>query len=281
MKAMISGMTTLDWLKRTATITLPKPWCAAALLGALVACSGHTMTTSPSPAATAPSSIPSQSRSGAAPMTFDMSGVVTDESGAPVSGLRIGVYFDPESDPAELSAPTDAGGHYDVKFVAAAGDEYLPNLDPLGTKDEVGFVQVSDPRYEGYAAWILGTASTIIENIRLRHTGRMPAGTSTMLTIAPDDTICVTDVWPGRELICAIEHVGALTSGTLRLEVVPSKTDVAVPIIEAYGDHGYGRGNPISIPVTAGREYAVWVEIPWGLVASQSVSLETTMVATP
>jgi hypothetical protein len=236
------------------------------------------------PIATAPSSLalPSPSGSPTTPhpsMEFAMGGLVSNDEGVPVPGARMTVLFDPEApDSQQPSALTDAAGRYAVNFKAVPGSAYVPNRDPAGTEDAVAFGQVEASGYERYARWILGTTQRLIENVRLHRITHITAGTPAMLTIAPDDTLCVLDVWPGRDLICGIVHVVAPTSGTMSIAAVPSQAGSDLPDIEAYGGATGARGNPVLIQVSAGTEYTVLVEVPWGHQVSQSFVLNTSVL---
>jgi hypothetical protein len=174
--------------------TLVKRSCGFLLLLAATACgdSGNKllpppMPTSPSPpASTGPDPVPPRQ-----PMTFEMTGVVADDEGAPVPGARMEVWFDYVD---LASVITDESGHYKVNFVGVPGQNHLPPRDPVGTETAVAFAQVEAPGYEFYARYILGSTQYLVEDVRLHRVTRITAGESAVLTIAPADTVCVLDV---------------------------------------------------------------------------------------
>jgi hypothetical protein len=125
------------------------------------------------------------------------------------------------------------------------------------------------------------------QNFHLYRVQRITAGDSTVVTVAPDDTLCVNNVqdmhpWP-QEFVCRSVRVVAPGDGIMTLEAV-SPQDGARPVleVETVGDNP-GRfgdptlGNPTSIQVTAGTEVVAHVEIVSGSTASQSFVLKTSM----
>jgi len=211
-------------------------------------------------------------------MAFEMTGRVTDDEGGPVAGAKVTIILDV----GEWYGPnpwvlTDASGRYKVNFMAIPGSNYYPGLDPPGTKEAVGFVMVEASGYDWHARYVLGTTEHLVENIRLRRIQRITAGESAELAVAPDDKVCASDAWPGRELICGTLRVVAPRNGTMTIEAVPGQAGSQLPGLEVWGGRTGGRGNPTSISVVAGTEYTVNVELPWGISASQSFGVKTSM----
>ena len=236
-----------------------------------VACgrAGTAPPASPTPLAAAVPSPPRQS------IAFDMTGVVADDEGAPVPGAHIAVQLDYEDLASML---TDASGAYKVNFTGVPGSNHLSPKDPPGTEDAVAFAVVEATGYEPYARYILGADPHLIENIRLHRIKRITAGDSAVLTVAADDTVCVTDAWPGRELICGTLRVVVPSNGTMSVEAVPTQAASGFPILEVYGGGtGAPRTNPTAFRVAAGTEYTVKVEVASGLLASQSFVVKTSM----
>ena len=207
-------------------------------------------------------------------MAFNMTGVVTDGEGRPVTGAKVIVSHDYDH---LSSVVTDGAGRYKVNFTGAPGADHFPNADPPGTRDAVAFLEIQAPGFERVAHYILGTSEHLVQNIRLRRQRRISAGESATLAIGPDDTVCAVDAWPWRGLTCGIVHVVAKTAGTMTIDAAPAAGDGASPSLEVYShnDRIFGYGNPVSIPVAAGIEYIVNVAVPWG--TSQSVVLETAL----
>jgi hypothetical protein len=209
--------------------------------------------------------------------TFEMSGAITNNEGTPVANATVTVWHD-DFDVDRGSAVTDGSGRYQLTFTGVRGSEYYPNLDPPGTQDGVGFIVVEAAGYERYARYILGTSPQLIENVHLHPIRRITAGDSAMMTIVPDDTACVLDAWPGRELICGIVRVVPPREGVMKVEAVSSQPGSQRPVLALYGGGtGAARANPTSLPVVAGIEYFVDIELPWG--TNQSVVLQTSITS--
>jgi hypothetical protein len=207
-----------------------------------------------------------------------MTGRVTDDEGRPVAGAKVTIILDF----GEWYGPnpwvlTDASGRYRVNFMAVPGSNHYPGLDPPGTKEAVGFVLVEASGYDWHSRYVLGTTEHLVENIRLRRIQRITAGESAVLAVAPDDKACGSDAWPGRGLICGTLRVVAPHDGTMTIEAVPGQAGSQLPTLEVWSDRTGGRGNPTSISVVAGTEYTVNVELPWGISASQSFVVKTSL----
>jgi hypothetical protein len=217
--------------------------------------------TTPSPVLTAPRP---------AAITFEMSGIVTDDEGAPVSGAKVSALRDYDDLASSL---TDRAGAYKLSFTAVPGGNHYP-WDPAGTEESMAFAQVEVAGYERYFRYVVGTTPQLVVNMRLERIRRISLGETTVLTISPDDTVCVSDVWPGRDLVCEIVHVVAPVDG----EVVVRATGSGAksPTIEFYARSGQNgtRGNPATLHVSRGTEYVLDVGIPWG--TSDSVRLVAT-----
>ena len=190
-------------------------------------------------------------------------------AGARVSVL-IGIYE------ARTIAATDPSGRYQVSFSAVPGSEYYPQYDPPGTEQMVGFVKVEAPGFERLTRYILGTSPQLVENVRIHRIRRITAGESVIVNVSADDTVCIIDSWPGREVICGILHVVPPVDGTLIVEAVSADNGSAHPELEVWGDRiGAPRENPTSLPVVAGAEYFVTVQVPWGFSGTQSFVVKT------
>jgi hypothetical protein len=115
---------------------------------------------------------------------------------------------------------TYGSGRYKIDFTSAPGSNYFAGWDPPGTQDAVAFALVQASGYERYARFILGSTPELVENIHLHPIRRITAGASAMLTVSPEDTVCITDGWPGRELVCGIVRVVAPTDGVINVQAV-------------------------------------------------------------
>ena len=169
----------------------------------------------------------------------------------------------------------DASGRYRVNFTGVPGT----NRGPAGTEDSMAFAQVEAPGYGRLARYLLGTTGHLVENFHVHLVKRITAGDSAVLTIAPDDGVCGIDTLPARNLICSTwVRVVAPRDGVMRLEAVPMESGSVPALLEVYGGRtGAPRGNPIALRVTAGTEYTVDVAVPWGISASQSFVVTTSM----
>jgi hypothetical protein len=64
----------------------------------------------------------------------------------------------------------------------------------------------------------------------------------------------------------------------MSIEAVPTQPASELPMLEVYGGGtGAPRANPTALRVTAGTEYTVKVEVPWGFTGSQSFVVKTSM----
>jgi hypothetical protein len=204
-----------------------------------------------------------------------MTGIVTDDAGTPIAGARVSIWLD-YTDLA--SAQTDNAGRYGFQFVGSPGANHVPGHDPLGTETAIAFVNVEASGYEPYSRYALGTSEQLIENIRLRRIQRVAAGESATMTLESDDSVCVLDAWPGRELICRTLRVVASRDGRMLVEAVPTDSSSGRPSLEVYGrDAGAPRNNPTSLQVTAGAEYTVHVGLPWGFAGKPSFVVTTVL----
>jgi hypothetical protein len=259
--------------------TMKPVGCSVVLLATVLwtaACDGRGPTTPTSPPAPPPppSTGGGPSRSPSPPQSsivFEMTGVVTDDEGIPVPGATVTVWHDAFVESSVVV--TDASGRYSVRFSSARGS----NAGPPGTELSVGMALIDAPGYDWYARYIVTPTEQVVENFRLHRIHRITAGESAVVTVAPHDRVCGSDYSPGRETICGVVHVVAPSDGTLTVEAVPAEGASAIARLEVFGSRGGGTGNPTSIPVTAGTEYMAVLAVPWGLTASQSFVVKTSM----
>jgi hypothetical protein len=209
---------------------------------------------------------------------FEITAVVTDDTGAPVPDVRVVIF----NDYAEWPVHTDNTGRYTLNF-NAIGTIHYPGLDPAGTENAVAFAYVEAAGYHWHSRFVLGTSQRLVENIRLRRPpGPLTPGESALLTIGPDDTVCGTERWiaadgrwPGRESICQNLSVVALEGGIMNVEAVPTQPGAAHPVLEVSVPVASVWGNPISVRVAAAQEYQVRIAVPWG--SNQSFMVKTSM----
>jgi hypothetical protein len=243
---------------------------------------------SPSPGPPAP--VPSSPHP---PAAFELTGLVTDENGKPLSGAKITVDFLASDVPgthySETSGVADERGVYRITFTAVPG----AMKGPVGTDDAVAFAYVtagclspapSSCAHEADYRYVLSTTQRATLDFHLRRITRITAGESTVVTIAPDDMICVNNVqdmhpWPS-EFVCRTVRIVAPGDGIMHVEATPVEAGAALPDleVEAVGGRAYERiANPTSLPVAAGTEVMANVELPWGSIGSQSFIVKTSM----
>ena len=155
-----------------------------------------------------------------------------------------------------LTGLLDYGGNHDLTYVAASN-------------------YASDYHY------IRGTS----QNVRLYRITRITAGDSTVVTVAPDDTLCVNNVQDspglGPDYVCRSVRVVAPSDGIMTLEALSTQGGAHPPLeVETVGAAtccSERLGNPTSIQVTAGTVVVANVEMVLGSTTSQSFSLNTSM----
>jgi hypothetical protein len=225
----------------------------------------------PSPPSPPPSNGPRQ------PQAFEISGVVRDDGGTPIPGATLTILLNIYD--VGPVAMTNASGSYQVDFSGVPGSNYYPEGDASGTRESVAFLQVEAPGFERFARHVLGTTSQLVENVRLHRVRRISSGESLVLTIAPDDSVCATDSWPGREQVCGIVRVLATGDGVMTIEAIPTDAGLARPDLTVYGgDTGAPRANPTSLRVVAGTEYFLNVPVELSFAENRTFLVKTSLI---
>ena len=227
-------------------LTLKRTGCAV-LLAAGVACSGSELASPTSPSPSTPSA-PS-------PATATLSGQVTDRAtSAPLAGARVVNGL--------RQTFTDSSGHFSITGIL--GLDTLVTLD--GYDEDIRLVR------------------TLTHDVRLHRVERITAGQSKVVTIAPDDTLCVNNMqdFPGPgSPICRTVHVLAPTAGVITLEARSTQsgelTGLEVEILGGSPCCSERLQNPTSIRAQAGAEVLANVEMAAGSATSQSFILTTSM----
>jgi hypothetical protein len=145
------------------------------------------------------------------------------------------------------------------------------------------FTYVSAANYVSDYRYIRGT----VQNVHVYRIDRITGGASTLVTIAPDDSLCVNNVqdYPGLgpDYICRSVRVVAPIDGVMTLEAVSTQGGVHAPLEVETVRVGVSpccserMGNPTSIEVTAGTEVVANVETLLGSTTNQSFTLTTSM----
>jgi hypothetical protein len=196
------------------------------------------------------------------PATIVLTGRVTDATMlAPIAGAVVSIN-------GRYRATTDSAGNYTVTVLLDAG-----------SNTDITYVSAS-----GYAAdyhYIRGTS----QNVRLYRIQRITAGDSTVLTIAPDDTLCVNNSQDspglGPNYVCRSVRVVTPADGILTVEALSAQTGVHPPLeVETVGVTpccSERIENPTSIKVTAGTEVVANVEMLSSSPTSQSFAVKTSI----
>lgn len=183
-----------------------------------------------------------------------------------------GRVIDSDSSDPIAEAVVSINGRYSARSDASGGDSVAGLLD-------YGFdyTFVSAPGYESDYRFISGMLDGR-QDFRLRPIDRIHAGESKVVTVAPNDTLCVNNVQDmpgvGPSFLCRSVRVLALSDGTLTIEVVSPQPgeppQVEVETVNAPVCCSERIENPTSLQVKAGIEVRVSVEIPWGSPTSRS-----------
>ncbi len=194
---------------------------------------------------------------------FTLTGQVTDSAtSAPISGATVSIN-------GRYTTVTDSLGHYSAAGFLDAGG----NLD---------YTYVVADNYAGDFRYIRATS----QNVHLYRIKRITAGDSTVVTVAPDDTLCVNNFQDtlglGPDYVCRSVRVVAPSDGVVTLAAISTEGGAHPPLeVETVGVSpccAERMGNPTSIQVTAGTEVIVNVEMISGSTTSQSFTLTTSIV---
>jgi hypothetical protein len=194
------------------------------------------------------------------PVGITLNGRVTDAAtGGPIAGAVVSIN-------GRYRGATDNSGNFSVAGLLDYGRNY-------------DFTYVSAENYVADYRYIRGT----MQNVHLHRIERIVAGESKLVTIAPDDTLCVNNVQDtpgiGPDYLCRSVFVVAPNAGAVTIEAV-SPHDGAHPRLEVE-TVGVSPccseriGNPTTIQVTAGTVIVVNVEM-----LSSSTSTESFVVNT-
>jgi hypothetical protein len=194
--------------------------------------------------------------------TFSLTGRVTDStSSGPIPGAIVSIN-------GRYTGTTDSLGNYSVAGFLDAGGNY-------------NFTYVSANGYASDYRYIRGTS----QNVHLYRIARITAGDSTVVTVTPDDTLCVNNVHDtlglGPDYVCRSVRVVAPSDGVMTVEAVSTQAGAHPPLevetVGALSCCSERLGNPTSIPVTGGTEVVVNVEMAVGSTSSQSFTMKTSM----
>ena len=233
-----------------------------AVVAATSACSGPELPT-PTPAPTpTPTTL------------FHLSGRVLDDAGAPVPGAIVAVEY---SSAGGASAPPSicpSSGQFCWFSVRSdPRGEYAVEFTPRPWPGRgLGYVYSFSDRHEMDVQWVPGPSPAVLD-MNLRLTRPIPAGESTVISVAPTSSLC-TD----KEDLFVLDH---------RCEIVVIEAGPGTLVVEARATSGtvvpsmfwYTTGNyagfitrpapgTVSIPVRGGS-YRVMVALPEGTATQQ------------
>jgi hypothetical protein len=219
-------------------------------------CSGGSAS-APSPS---PSSRTLDSSFRPEPMGIALTGRVTDAAtGGAIAGALVSIN-------GRYRVVADNSGQFSVAGLL----DYGSNHD---------FTYVSAENYVADYRYIRGTT----QNVHLHRIERIAAGESKLVTIAPDDTLCVNNTQDtpgiGPDYLCRSVFVVAPNDGAVTIEVVSTRDGehprVEVETIGVSPCCSERLGNPTTIQVPAGAVIAVNVEMLANSPSTQSFAVST------
>ena len=151
-----------------------------------------------------------------------VTGVATDDDGAPVVGatIKVAAYSFGQSNPPLFFGVTDGAGAYRVALEGRFSGSALD-----------GSVRGDADGHEHYFSYLTFTAPEVIRNLRLYRITRIAAGESTMVTVRPGDTLCGHD----DELACRTVRVVVPARGRLTMNCEPKGNDNGGPGLTIVG----------------------------------------------
>ena len=224
----------------------------------VVSACGSSAITTPTPAPPPTPSAPPR----ATPPTIVLTGQVIDAiTSAPIAGAAVSIN-------GRYATVADGAGNYSVTGLLDAGS----NTD---------VTYVSANNYASDYRYIRSTP----HNVRLFRIERITAGESKLVTVAPDDTLCVNNMQDtpgvGQDYVCRSVRVVAPTDGVITIEAVSTQTGTHPPLeAETAGVQpccSERMGNPTSVQVRSGTEVVVSIEILFGSATNQTFTLKTSV----
>lgn len=194
------------------------------------------------------------------PASVVLTGQVSDAiTSAPIGGAVVSIN-------GRYNGTTDSAGRFSVAGLLDLGN--------------TNFTYVSASTYVSDYHYIHGTT----QNVRPYRIQRMTAGESTLVTIAPDDSLCVNDVqdFPGLgpDYVCRSVRIVAPSDGMLTIEALSSAGEHPPLEAQTVGVSpccSERLENPTSLRVVGGTEVDASVEMPAGSTISQLFTLKTSI----
>jgi hypothetical protein len=193
---------------------------------------------------------------------FDVTGQLTDTSGAPIPSARIALNHQPRPNAHYIAADTmsDARGAFRFDLLAVFN----------GYSGATGLAVVRAPGYEIESFWFRPSAPGSARlNVRLHAIKEIPAGAEEIVTLTPDDAVCSNNIQDmpqvKDELTCRKIRIVAPAAGMLTVSARPVDEGAPPPQLEIEtlplsGKPCCALGNPSSLPVQSGTVILANVE---------------------
>jgi hypothetical protein len=176
--------------------------------------------------------------------SFEVAGVVTDESGRAVPGASVvmrHVFGGLQDSPA--STQTDASGAYTIQFTSRP---YVSRGSPMAARAEI-----MTPGFEWYHRDVPATGPRLTENFRLRPTIVIVAGDSVAVHLSPENGNCLG--WTYGP--CGRARVIIPADGTLTVTAMVGDKPAPGVVLEAFGGEAWG--NPLTTAVPKAPEFFI------------------------
>ena len=199
--------------------------------------------------------------------SFEFTGIVTGEGGAPMPGAVVTVAHYQGGQRVHFpTVSTDASGRYRIDITAST----------LGN-GFVARVQVAAVGYEEYWRSLkVGAGTQFLENFRLYRLTRVAAGDSTVLMVPPDLGECRS--WMAAS--CGVVRITIPKAGRLTVEAVSDDTVTERPPLEVCCESGNEvSGNPLTLSVAPGPELELLIGLSRGVSTTRSFKVKTSFEA--
>ena len=238
-----------------------------ALLAA-AGCDGATPTQPTPLTQPAPPPGPSAPRPPSPVASFEVTGIVTDEAGAPMPGAVVTMAHYMGGEAVHWpTVSTDASGHYTIGFSAS-----------LRSNQFVARAQVVANGHEEYWRSLKATygRTAFVENFRLSRIARVVAGDSIVVSVGPDMGDCRG--WVAAA--CAVVRITIPKAGRLTVEAVSDDTLTERPPLEICCESGNEViGTPVTVSVTPGPEVVLLIGLGHGISTTRSFKVKTSLEA--
>ena len=220
------------------------------------------------------------------PITYQVTGTVTDEDGAPLAGAQLLFDFLSSTAPgapfSQIFVKSDADGKFRVDATAVLFRTHPPGMDDAFAMVWTG----SGLAYDFDYRYVLASAVSDMR-IMLHRRTQIVAGDSVQVTIVPDDAICTNNVqdmhpWPA-EWVCRTVYIVPPADGTVII-YAGACPQACVPVgLEAEPADSndlywslYPATGMLDVPAKRGSPIRLQLEIPWGS-PRQSFMLRTAL----